>query len=125
MFLLTVDNIGRWTILLVSLFYPYNMYREYGRAKEPKRLALIGLVVMILLAILGTLSILLSTVLYPQARNPKGLFVVPLDLEFLTYWWTSPSEAWKMRRKKRRNLIMLSAISVILCTALFLMLLGE
>jgi hypothetical protein len=123
--MVSAEAVGRLAVMLVAIVLPCNMLREYIHAKRPKRRALIGLIILALLAVLTVLSIIfVPTSSFISFRNPRALFVVPFDLEFLIYCWTSPSETWTTRRRNRGNLIILSAVSVLLLSALMLILFG-
>ena len=118
-----LNAIGSACFVIINIALPFRTLYKYKRSPDHPRRAVVGSMVMMLLALLNVLSWILVLTHFPGIKNPAALIVVLFDLTLLVYWWTSPSEKWKGRRNNRKSFLAMAFLSVILviaCVLIFL-----
>lgn len=113
---------GMALFVIFTIALPFRTLSEYKRSPDHPRRAVVGSIVMMLLALLNALSWILALTHSLGIKNPAALIIVLFDLTLFVYWWTSPSEKWKSRRNNWKSFSMMALLSVILgivCVLIF------
>ncbi len=112
-----LGSIGIALFVIFTIALSFRTLSEYKRAPDHPRRAVVGSMVMLLLALLNVLSWIVVLTHSLGIKNPATLIIVLFDLTLLVYRWTSPSEKWKSRRNNWKSFLMMALLSVILVIA--------
>ena len=115
-----LTTLGDLIFVIMSVSLPFSTFYEYKRSPQRPRIAVMGIAIMTLLALLNILGWALILTRLFRITNPASLAIVLFDLDLLVYCWTSPSEAWVRRRKKW--FVVMAVLSVIVGAACMLLL---
>jgi hypothetical protein len=112
-----LSAIGMTLFVIFNIALPLRTLSEYKRSADHPRRAVVGSIVMMLLALLNVLGWIVALTHSLGMKNPGALIIVLFDLTLFVYWWTSPSEKWKSRRNNWKSFLMMALLSVILVIA--------
>jgi small-conductance mechanosensitive channel len=112
-----LSAIGSASFVIFNVALALRTLSEYKRSPDHPRRAVVGGIVMLLLALLNVLSWIVVLTHPLVIKNPAALIIVLFDLTLLVYGWTTPSEKWKSRRNNWKSLLMMALLSVILVIA--------
>lgn len=112
-----LSALGSASFVVFSIALTLGTLSEYKRAPDHPRRAVVGSMVMLLLALLNVLSWIVVLTHSLGIKNPAALSLVLFDLTLLVYGWTSPTEKWKSRRNNWKSFLTMALLSVILVSA--------